>query len=125
VPREEPEEVVESYPVADYPAEEASLEVPSAGGWMTELPDEPAVVLPPDPYVRPLPQRAAPRVVSMEDLEIDAESRHDRFHQRLQTLRAPARVRARSPNPYRLRSGEDLRRAIVMLEVLGTPKGLE
>jgi hypothetical protein len=125
VPREEPDEVVESYPVADYPEEEASLEVPTAGGWMSELPDEPAVVLPPAPYVRPLPQRATPGVVSLEDLEIDTAARHDQFHQRLETLRAPARVRGRAPNAYRFRSREDLRRAIVMLEVLGTPKGLE
>jgi hypothetical protein len=128
VPQEEPRD--ERYPVEDYPEEAESLEEAvsferPAGEWASQAPEETAIVIPPDPYVRPLPRRDVPRVVSLEDLVIDGGKRHERFHHRLDTTRGPARVRRPAPSPYRFTGSADLRRAVIMSEVLGTPKGLE
>ncbi|MBR9988444.1 MAG: hypothetical protein KFH98_01750 [Gemmatimonadetes bacterium] len=131
---EEPEPLAgeyaaDRYAVEDYPDDDESLEEMAAherqspGEWMSEPPPEPVVVVP-DPYVRPLPKREVPRVVSLEDLDIDDEKRHEQFHDRLDTLGRPARVRRKAPNAYRFTSDDDLRKAIIMSEVLGTPKGL-
>ena len=130
VPEVEPEDIDERYPVEAYPdealsLEEAALEQPSERGWMSRLPDDTAVVVSPEAYERPLPVRDLPRVVSMEALEFDTEKRHDRFHQRLETLKPAAVVRRPAPSLYRFTSDEDVRRAIVMSEILGPPKGLE
>jgi hypothetical protein len=76
-------------------------------------------------YVRPMPSYEAPKIVSLEDLEIDDELRHDRFHQKLEQLPPPARGRTRTPNAFRFTTDDDLRRAIVMSEVLGRPRGLD
>ena len=129
-PRAEPQDVDERYPVEAYPdeapsLEEAALEQPSERGWLSRLPEEPAVVLSPESYERPLPQRDVPRVVSLEELEFDTEKRHDSFHRRLETLTPVARVQRPSPGVYRFTNDEDVRRAIVMSEILGPPKGLE
>jgi hypothetical protein len=131
LPQEVPDTYEDTYSVEDYPEETetleemASRESPAPGEWISQRPEETTGVLPPDPYVRPLPRREMPRVVSLEDLEIDDVERHDQFHRRLDTLRPPARVRRRPSNAYRFTGEEDLRRAIIMAEVLGTPKGLE
>ena len=74
-------------------------------------------------YVRPVPRHDVPRVVSLEELDIDDEERHDRFHEKLEATRRRAPVR--TPNAWRIHNDADLRKAIVMAEVLGTPKGLE
>jgi hypothetical protein len=76
-------------------------------------------------YVRPVPRYDAPKVVSLEDLEIDDELRHDRFHEKLENLPPAARGRTRTPNAYRFTTDDDLRRAIIMMEVLGRPRGLD
>jgi hypothetical protein len=76
-----------------------------------------------DDYV---PLHEPPKVVSLEELEIDDEVRHDAFHERLEALPAPAQgKRHRRPAAHRFTSDDDLRHAIVMAEVLGKPKGLE
>jgi hypothetical protein len=103
--------------------EEAALEDRSAGEWIS--PPPPPVVVSHDAYRRPLPEREAPQIVSLEKLTFDPEKRHDRFHEDLEALEGPARVRRPKPNPYRFTSDEDLRRAFVMNEILGTPKGLQ
>lgn len=131
VPQEEPEEFADSYNVEDYPEEAhsledlASLEGPTPGEWVSDIPEETAVIVPADAYVRPLPKRDVPRVVSLEELDFDDQKRHEEFHDRLDSLAGPARVRRPKPSAYRFNTDEDLRRAIVMNEILGTPKGLE
>ncbi|HSK17676.1 MAG TPA: hypothetical protein VK912_00945 [Longimicrobiales bacterium] len=129
-PEVEPQDIEERYPVEAYPdeslsLEEAALEQPSPRGWPSRLPEDTAVVLSPEAYERPLPERDVPRVVSLEELEFDTEKRHDRFHKRLDTLKPAARVRRPAPSLYRFTNDEDVRRAIVMSEILGPPKGLE
>jgi hypothetical protein len=74
-------------------------------------------------YVRAVPTRDVPRVVSLEDLDIDDEARHDRFHEKLEATRRPARVQ--TPKAWRFTRDEDLRHAIIMSEVLGRPRGLD
>ena len=93
-----------------------------ASGDMLPAPAEPVSL---ETYVRPLPEREAPRVVSLEQLEFDDRKRHDEFHDRLDNLRPAARVRRPAPNSYRFTTDEDLRRAIIMNEILGPPKGLQ
>lgn len=131
VPHEEPEEFEEAYVADEYGDEAssleelASLEGPSPGEWVSRTPEESTVIVPADAYVRPLPKREVPRVVSLEELDIDDRKRHEEFHERLDSLGGPARVKRPAPNAYRFTSDEDLRRAVVMSEILGTPKGLE
>ena len=129
-PEVEPELIDERYPVEAYPdetlsLEEAALDQPSERGWMSRLPEDTEVVVSPEAYERPLPERHLPRVVSMEALEFDTEKRHDSFHKRLETLKPAAKVRRPAPSLYRFTNDEDVRRAIVMSEILGPPKGLE
>lgn len=132
--------------------EAESLETTSAGEWIS-LPPEPEPAPPPVParppsawsdyqtgrgvpardarppirmeegYERPLPRHEPPRVASLEALEIDDETRHDAFHRKLEATRqAPRRI---TPHAWRFTGDDDVRRAIVMAEVLGRPKGLE
>lgn len=70
-----------------------------------------------------VPMHEPGRVVSLEQLEFDDEKRHVKFHERLQAL--PAAAVMRPVRRHRFTSDEDLRRAIIMTEVLGKPKGLE
>lgn len=129
--QQELEDLERAYAADEYPGEAdtleevASLEEPSPGEWISQRPEEAPVVVSHDTYRRPLPEREAPQIVSLEKLSFDTEKRHDRFHDNLDTLGGPERVRRPKPNPYRFTSDEDLRRAIVMNEILGTPKGLE
>jgi len=102
-----------------------SLEVQPSGEWMSAPPESVEVVLPPEPYIRPNPLRPVAKVVSLEELDFDYDQRHEDFHDKLDTLGGPARVRRRAPNAYRFRNDADLRRSIVMAEILGTPRGLE
>lgn len=74
-------------------------------------------------YVRPVPARDVPRVESLEQLDFDDEARHDRFHEKLEETRRPARVQ--TPKAWRFTRDEDLRHAIIMAEVLGRPRGLD
>lgn len=78
------------------------------------------------PHVREMPVFEAPQIVSLEALSFDDELRHDQFHERLEGLAPAARVRRR-PGLLAAEqfSNDDLRRAIIMAEVLGTPKGLD
>jgi hypothetical protein len=82
--------------------------------------------LSPAPYMHDVPVRAAPQVVSLEALSFDDEERHDAFHRRLDSLPAPAHMRRRV-HPFAAASftDTDLRRAVIMAEVLGPPRGLE
>jgi hypothetical protein len=105
--------------------EEGSLEMQPSGRWMSTPAESVEVTLPPEPYIRPNPLRPVPKVVSLEELAFDPEQRHDEFHDRLDALGGPARVRRPAPSAYRFRNIEDLRRSIVMAEILGTPRGLE
>ena len=109
-----------------YSIEEAeSLEVQPSGEWMSAPPESPEVVLPPEPYIRPNPLRPVADVVSLEEIDFDYDQRHDDFHDKLEGLGGPATVRRRAPNAYRFRNDADLRRSIVMAEILGTPRGLQ
>lgn len=76
-------------------------------------------------------ERVLPQVVSMERAPLSAAARHKQFHERLDRLKpAPA---MQAPEPARsivgdiLRDGSstDIRRAMIMQEILGTPKSLE
>ncbi len=76
-------------------------------------------------------ERAVPRVVSMESAPVAADVRHRKFHEMLARTRpAPAMEAppaARNVIGELLRNGTTLevRRAILMHEVLGRPKGLD
>jgi hypothetical protein len=79
-----------------------------------------------DRYVRPVPVRTAPIVVSYDQNILGDEERHDQFHARLDRDAAAAAA-ARQPDPrvFDFDDPTKLRRAIVMAEVLGRPKGLD
>lgn len=79
-----------------------------------------------DAYVREIPVRESPVVVSYETEPLDGVERRARFEERRARLSAPATVqkRARS-DEYTFHGPDDVRRAFVMSEILGKPKGLE
>lgn len=77
-------------------------------------------------YDEMLPVRAPPRVVSMEPTSFDDSVRHRQFHDRLDNLPPRARVqRRRHPRAADFMTDADLRRAIIMTEILGPPRGLQ
>jgi hypothetical protein len=73
--------------------------------------------------------RAERVVTSHDDNILGKEERRDRFHERLdRSAAAAAAARAAAgpePHVYRFTDEADLRRAIVMAEVLGPPKALQ
>jgi hypothetical protein len=80
-----------------------------------------------DRHVRPVHVRTAPVVVSY-DIDIPGDDeRHAQFHERLDRDAAAARKAAAvvGPRVFDFDDPTDLRRAIIMAEVLGKPKGLE
>ena len=66
----------------------------------------------------------APVVVSLETEPLAEAPRHDRFHDRLDKLSAPPTGYRKATVLPSLRDPMELRRAIVLKEVLGKPKGL-
>jgi hypothetical protein len=87
----------------------------------------PPEAVPVEGYIREIPRHAPPEIVSLEELVIDDEKRHEAFHARLASLRgsAAARQPKRHELTQRFRASGELRRAIIMSEVLGRPKGLD
>jgi hypothetical protein len=86
----------------------------------------------PEPVVpRPLPEPAVPaptpvRVVSLDKLVVDREAEHRRFRDKVQQTSAPpTRRRPRNPLAEALRRPEDVRRAVLLSEVLGPPRALQ
>jgi hypothetical protein len=78
-----------------------------------------------DELVRRPTVHRAPAVVSLETPIEDGETRRARFHER---LAATAQPRTGIPVPqsaWAFASADEVRRAIVMAEILGPPKGLE
>jgi hypothetical protein len=79
-----------------------------------------------DDLVRRVRVHRPPDVVSMETAIEDPELRRARFQERLAEMSEPARGGGpRGAHEYAFRSAGDLRRAIIMAEILGRPKGLE
>lgn len=87
--------------------------------------EEAPIVTAEEAYVRPLPQHEPPTIVSLETVDIDDRLRHRQFHERMSNIAPAARVHLSAPSRHLMPSGEDLRRAIIMAEILGPPKGLE
>jgi hypothetical protein len=77
-----------------------------------------------DRLVRPVPVRAAPAVASYRTAA-DGEARHARFQARLEQDAADAAAAAPPPRVELFADVESLRRAIIVSEVLGRPRGLE
>jgi hypothetical protein len=81
-----------------------------------------------DRYVRPVPVRQEPVVVSYDaDIPGDEERRR-RIHEGLERAATPAARAARAgagPRIIELHDPTELQRAIIMAEVLGRPKGLD
>jgi hypothetical protein len=79
-----------------------------------------------DRLVRKVRVREAPAIVSLEAPIEEGEVRRARFQKRLAGMSAPARVTSGAdPKVMLFGSNEDLRRAIIVSEVLGKPRGLE
>lgn len=76
-------------------------------------------------FERPLPARAAPETVSLEALDIDGRRRHEQFHERLDRSRAQKVARAGAAPKPSFHSASEARRAIILSEILGPPKGLQ
>jgi hypothetical protein len=98
---------------------------PDEEAGMREAP--PPEAAPVEGYVRELPRHAPPEIVSLEELVIDDEKRHETFQQRLAALPKAAGVRRirRHELALRFRASDELRRAVIMSEVLGPPRGLD
>jgi len=78
-----------------------------------------------EPLRRPLPAPA----VSLDVVEVDRRVEHERFHRKLapRAPRPPPDLRpSRSQSPLRdqLRSRSEVRRAVILAEVLGPPRSL-
>lgn len=122
--RQFPQPVPAPQPVPE-PYEESYDEIEPVHEWEQE---ESVVV--PEPVPRPREglyasrDRTEPQVVSLEPLELDDEERHRRFHERVSVVTTAA-TEPTGPAVFRFRSGEDLRRAMIVTEVLGPPKGLQ
>lgn len=116
--------------------EEYSLEAASEEDWLEEEESAAAVPAPPREswrtssevairraeFSRPAPDREPPRIVSLEQLDIDDRRRHEEFHER---LNRSIQTGASSGSAGLLATPDDLRRAIILNEVLGPPKGLQ
>ena len=87
----------------------------------------PPEAAPVEGYVREIPRHPPPEIVSLEELVIDDAKRHESFHDRLAALPKAAGVRRAKRHELALhfRASDELRRAIIMSEVLGRPKGLD
>jgi len=71
-------------------------------------------------------QHAPPAIVSLESEPLPEAGRHRAFHDRLARLSTPAKVqRGRGPVDLHIKGRDELRRAILLREVLGPPKGLD
>jgi hypothetical protein len=81
---------------------------------------------PADDYIREMPVHEVPVVVPFDAPPLDGEERHARFADRRSRMSAPATVE-RGPKSvdYSFKGPADVRRAFVMSEILGRPKGLE
>jgi hypothetical protein len=79
-----------------------------------------------DDLVRRQHVHEAPAVVSLEAPIEDSDARYARFQKRLAGMSAPATIN-RTPDQHStfFASDEDLRRGIIMAEILGKPKGLQ
>jgi hypothetical protein len=64
-------------------------------------------------------------VVSLETEPLEESKRHAAFHEKVSHLSRPARGHDDPHALVRLGKGADLRRAMMLQEILGTPKGLE
>jgi hypothetical protein len=86
---------------------------------------EPRVEVPiPVAVPHPAPRPAAPpRVASLAPVEVDREAEHQRFRRRIATPDAAPRRPKQALLPE-LRTQQQLRRAIVLAEVLGRPRAL-
>jgi hypothetical protein len=77
-------------------------------------------------YRRPVTVHEEPVIISMETMPEHDEVRHTKFHDRLAALAAPSVVdRGKARVDVGLHDPAALRRAIIVSEVLGKPKGLE
>lgn len=71
-------------------------------------------------------EHAPPAVVSMETEPLPEARRHAAYHDRLDHLSKPAEVqRGRGPIDLHLGGRSELRRAVLLQEVLGRPRGLD
>jgi hypothetical protein len=71
-------------------------------------------------------EHAPPAVVSLESEPLPEAGRHAAFHDRVDHLSQPAKVqRGRGPMDLHIASRSELSRAVVLMEVLGRPKGLD
>lgn len=66
-----------------------------------------------------------PEAYSLEQPVPTEKVRHAAFHRRLDALPPPARTRRKLHPDLKLETAADLRRAVILKEVLGTPKGFE
>ncbi|CAN5858350.1 hypothetical protein BH23GEM9_BH23GEM9_09180 [soil metagenome] len=79
-----------------------------------------------DDLVRDVQVHEAPLVVSYDTQSLDADERQARFYERRARLAdAPTVLRVVRSTEYTFHGPDDLRRAIVMAEILGKPKALE
>lgn len=81
-----------------------------------------AVELPVEVPVQLEAEAVAVPVYSLEALEVDRQAEHQRLHARMEEA-VPVPRRRRSPP--RLHGREELRRAIVLAEMLGPPRALQ
>jgi hypothetical protein len=81
---------------------------------------------PPDDFVRKIPAREAPAIVVFDEATLDPERRRAEFKARRALLEeAPTFARRQRRDDLTLSTREDLRRAIIMAEILGPPRGLQ
>jgi hypothetical protein len=79
-----------------------------------------------DRLVRKVRVHEAPAIVSLETPIEEGEIRRAKFQKRLAGMSVPARVTSGAdPKVMLFGSNDDLRRAIIVSEVLGTPKSLQ
>lgn len=81
--------------------------------------------LPVEVPVRLEAETVALPVISLEPLEVDREAEHHRLHQRLRAAPPAPPLRPRRASAPRLRSRAELRRAVVLAEMLGPPRALQ
>ncbi len=77
------------------------------------------------PQAPPSPPPSPPQVVSLEALEVDRTAEHARFHERYVVRPVPnVRHQQQAPLAALMQDGSELRRAIILSEVLGPPRAL-
>lgn len=114
----------ERRPTAHVPEPESEFDPEDSDSYDDEVEESEHAYAEPVLFEQPV-EREVPHVISLETLPPPPEIRHRQFHERLESLATRRETRRVERDPWRLGGRRNLRRAMVLREILGPPKALE